>query len=85
MLIDAAGGLAPPGIDGRSMLPLLTGKTDRHRDFIFSTHTGVGNFNVYSRRSVRTLRWKYIRNLQPEFRHQSHITKILEAESYWPS
>jgi N-sulfoglucosamine sulfohydrolase len=84
-LIEAAGGLAPPGIDGRSMLPLLTGKTDRHRDFIFSTHTRDGNFNVYPSRSVRTLRWKYIRNMQPELRHQSHITKILAADSYWPS
>ena len=84
-LIEAAGGIAPPGIDGRSMLPLLTGKTDRHRDFIFSTHTGDGNFNVYPSRSVRTSRWKYIRNLHPEFRHQSHITKVPAADSYWPS
>jgi arylsulfatase A-like enzyme len=72
-LLEAAGGTAPEGIDGRSLLPLLRGDTARHRDFIFTTHSGDGNWNVYPLRSVCNERWKYILNLHPEFAFTSHI------------
>src|SRR5690606_1424475 len=46
-LVDAAGGEVPEDIDGRSFLPVLTGSATEHREQIFTTHSGDGNFNVY--------------------------------------
>src|SRR5690606_33966378 len=34
---------------------------------------------------VRTKRWKYIRNLHPEFRFASHVTAGYEKPAYWPT
>ena len=78
-LIEVGGGNPPPALDGRSFLPVLIGRTQKHRDRIFTTHSGDGSFNVYPMRSVRTARWKYILNLHPEFVYSTHID--VEAES----
>lgn len=72
-LLEAAGGKAPAGIDGRSFLRVLRGEANAHRERIFTTHSGDGRWNVYPSRSVRTERWKYIRNLHPEFAFTTHI------------
>jgi uncharacterized sulfatase len=72
-LLEAAGGKPPKGLDGRSFLSVLRGKKSTHRDRIFTTHSGDGRFNVYPIRAVRTERWKYIRNLHPEFAFTTHI------------
>ncbi len=75
-LVEAAGGTAPTEIDGRSFLPVLEGKVAKHRDFVFTTHSGDGNFNVYPMRGVIDEAGdKYLRNLHPEFRFTSHVTK----------
>ena len=85
-LVDIAGGPAPTDIDGRSFLPVLTGETATHREFIFGTHSGDGNHNVYPTRSVRTADgWKYVRNLHPEFRFTSHVTGLQADSGYWGS
>lgn len=72
-LLEAAGGKAPADIDGRSFLPVLRGEAKAHRDGVFTTHSGDGDWNVYPIRSVRVGRWKYIRNLHPEFAFTTHI------------
>ena len=72
-LLEAGGGKAPANIDGRSFLPVLRGKKTTHRDHIFATHSGDGNWNIYPSRTVRTERWKYILNLHPEFAFTTHI------------
>ncbi len=85
-LVEAAGGSAPEGIDGRSFARVLAGKTTTHRESIHTTHSGDGNFNVYPMRALVDGRWKYILNLHPEFRFGTHITKTGEAGSrYWES
>jgi arylsulfatase A-like enzyme/GH43 family beta-xylosidase len=85
-LVEAAGGQAPEDIDGRSFLPVLRGEKDTHRDVIFATHSGDGNNNVFPIRSVRTADgWKYIRNLHPEFRFTSHVTRNTGDSGYWDS
>ncbi|QDV72709.1 Arylsulfatase [Botrimarina mediterranea] len=89
-LIEAAGGEAPGDetaqrLDGESFLPVLKGETDTHRDMIFTTHSGDGNFNVYPSRSVRDERYKLIFNLHPEFRFQSHVTLVEKDGGYWRS
>ena len=84
-LVEAAGGSPNKDLDGKSLMPLLRGEKTDHRDAIYTVHSGDGNFNVYPMRSIRTSRWKFIRNLHPEFRFSSHVTKVRGPEAYWPS
>ena len=85
--IELAGGQVPAGLDGISFAGLLRGKTKRHRDRVFHTHSGDGDFNVYPIRSLRTRQWKYILNLHPEFQHQTHDTRNRRGNGvlYWNS
>lgn len=85
--IELAGGAVPEGIDGRSFAGVLLGTATTHRDRVFSTHSGDGDFNVYPIRSVRTRDWKYIRNLHPEFQHHTHISRSEgpSGRAYWQS
>jgi N-sulfoglucosamine sulfohydrolase len=80
-LLEAVGGDPPADIDGKSFLPLLRGSTETHRDRVFASHTGDGNWNVYPIRSYRSGEWKYILNLHPEFAFTTHID--LGADSPW--
>ena len=57
------------GFDGRSLLPILFGQSDHHRDFVFVQHTTVGTVGAigpFPIRAVRNARYKLIRNLTPE-------------------
>lgn len=87
-LLDAAGGRIPDGLDGKSFLPLLTGKRTAHRDTIFTTYTAdtrYGAFNYYPIRSIRTRKLKYIMNLEPGRTYTTHITnaKPVDGTDYW--
>lgn len=86
-LIDAGGGEVPDGLDGRSFLPVLLGKTEQHRDVIYTTHTADGAMNNYPSRSIRTRDWKLIWNLRPDFAFTTHIDKALARDGgrYWIS
>jgi uncharacterized sulfatase len=86
-LVESAGATPPTGIDGRSFRNVLVGESELHRDRIFSTHSGDGKMNEYPMRSVRTERWKYIRNLQPDAKHHTHIDQgtPVDGASYWQS
>ena len=85
-IVEAAGGTIDDDLDGRSFLPVLLGSAQTHRDAIFTVHSGDGNFNVYPSRSMRDARFKYIRNLHPEFKFMSHVmTPAKKEASYWTS
>lgn len=84
-LVSVAGGAAPTNLDGQSFAPVLRGATNQFRHYIFATHSGDGNKNVYPSRCVRDERWKYIRNLHPEFKFTSHITSNVDDGGYWHS
>jgi arylsulfatase A-like enzyme len=73
--IELAGGQVPDGLDGRSFASVLLGSTTNHRDRVFSTHSGDGQYCVYPIRSVRSRDWKYIRNLHPEFQYHTHMSR----------
>ncbi len=75
-MLDAAGGEAPKMCDGSSFVPVLSGKTQRHRDKIFTTHSNDNRMNVYPARAVRDERFKYIRNLHPEYAFTTHIDLV---------
>jgi uncharacterized sulfatase len=85
--LEAAGGAPPKSLSGRSFLAVLRGEKAAHRDKIFATHSGDGNFNKYPIRAVRTREWKYIRNLNPGGEHHSHVDKAQagDGRSYWDS
>jgi arylsulfatase A-like enzyme len=83
-LVEAGGGTAPEGIDGRSFLPVLEGRERRHRAQIHLTHSGDGNNNVFPMRAVvDESGWKTIRNLRPELRFLTHVTKNSGDSGYW--
>jgi arylsulfatase A-like enzyme len=84
-LVDIAGGTPPKDLDGSSFRKVLLGETAKHRDLIFTTHSGDGNHNVYPSRSVRDESWKYILNLHPEFKFSSHTTDATNDDPYWKS
>lgn len=84
-LIDIAGGNAGEEIDGRSFAQILTKPEAEHRDRIFTIHDNDGRANVYPIRSVRTSKWKYIRNLEPTWIHSTHSYRFRKdnAGAYW--
>ncbi|WP_165253262.1 sulfatase family protein [Paludisphaera soli] len=73
--LEIAGAKPPEDLSGRSLLSVLTGTTDRHRDEVYLTHSGDLPMNRYPLRAVRTRDWKYIRNLDPDAEHHTHIDK----------
>jgi uncharacterized sulfatase len=76
--IDAAGGQAVKGLDGKSFLPVLVGETNRHKEHVFGIMTtrGITNgTNAYAIRSVRDERYKLILNLNHESKFTNACTK----------
>ncbi len=67
--LEAAGVARPEVLDGRSFLPVLTGKASTHKTHVFGLqttrgiHHGSKHFGI---RSVRDSRYRYIRNFTPE-------------------
>lgn len=84
-LVEVGGGPTPTGLDGRSFAAVLRGDTQTHRDRIFATHSGDGRLNTYPIRAVRSARWKYIRNLHPEFYFSTHVDLNPADTGYFPS
>lgn len=67
--LDAAGVAAAGPLDGKSFLPVLTGKVQEHKQYTFSLHTTRGIISgseFYGIRSVADKRYRYIVNLTPE-------------------
>jgi N-sulfoglucosamine sulfohydrolase len=64
-VLEAVGVDQPPRIQGRSMLALLRGETDRHRDEIFAEKTFHSYYDPM--RGIRTRTHKLIRNFETAF------------------
>lgn len=75
-LLEVAGGVPRPDLDGRSFLPVLLRAAAQHRDAIYASHVNDNRMNVYPMRCVRTQRWKYIRNLRPDAAFTTHIDLV---------
>lgn len=65
-LIDSAGGTVPSNLDGKSLLPLITGKTKQHRDKAFFVYNSGPEGPPFSSRAVTDGRFKLIWNLTPD-------------------
>lgn len=95
--VDIAGGNPPENLDGRSFLDVLTGESDQHRQYVFASHTGMGrNYpgwkaNHSPHRAVRTQRFKYILNLNPNEKFITHLSECgpdrqpQATHPYWAS
>lgn len=76
--IEAAGGSLPVVLEGKSMVPVLTGKSDHHKDYVFGIQTTRGiqdGPDHYGRRSVRSATHKLIHNLDPAARFFNGISQ----------
>jgi len=78
LFVDLAGGKSIPGLDGRSFKDVLLGQAARHDEFIYGSHTGDGEMNVFPQRCVRDERWKLILNLIPTNQWTTHFTKVMD-------
>jgi N-sulfoglucosamine sulfohydrolase len=65
-LIDIAGGKPVAGLDGRSFLPVITGKSKEARNYAFGIHNNIPEGDPYPIRSIRDHRYKLILNLTPD-------------------
>jgi N-sulfoglucosamine sulfohydrolase len=86
-LLDITDSEIPVNLDGKSFKDVIEGRTHNHRDYIFTTHTGDGQMNVYPIRSVRDKQFKYILNLRPNRYHSNHsdILRRPNSDAYWYS
>jgi N-sulfoglucosamine sulfohydrolase len=84
-LVDAGGGKVPAPLPGRSLLPAMRGEASDAPARVFATHSGDGKLNEYPMRSVRSERWKYVRNLSAEAEFTTHIDKgvAVDGAGYW--
>ncbi len=76
--VEAAGATPDPVLDGKSILPVLFGKKDHHKDHVYGIHTTRGIINgsdTFGIRSIRSDKYKYIRNLSPEVKFTNAETK----------
>ncbi len=72
--IEAAGGKVPDVLEGKSLMPVLTGQAKEHKDYVFGLQTTRGiirGSDYFGIRSVRSRRYKYIKNLTPEVKFQN--------------
>ena len=79
--IDIAGGEPIVPLDGRSFLPVLTGKANKHKSHVYGIMTTKGIINgtpAYAIRSVRDIRYKLILNLNHESKFTNACTKSKE-------
>ncbi|MFZ5830967.1 MAG: sulfatase, partial [Planctomycetota bacterium] len=88
-LVEAAGGALPEGLDGQNFLPVLEGRADRHRDYVYGVQTtrGIINGTDYPIRSIRDERYKLIMNLNADLApfHNVMMVETFELSPVLPS
>ena len=86
-LVDVAGGRPPAGsFDGSSFLPVLQGKSDRHREHAYAMHNNTPEGPPYAIRAVTDGTHHYIRNLQPDALYiEKHVMGQMQWHDYWPT
>ena len=62
--IELAGGTVPEYLDGKSLLPVLSGSTSKHHDYVYgvSHNQGIQRRSVFPQRSVHDGRYHYVWN-----------------------
>ena len=75
--IEAAGRTPPSILDGKSLLPVLLGKTNEHKEYVFGEMTTRGIINgseYFGIRSIRSRKFKYVWNFTPEIKFKNACT-----------
>ena len=80
-MIELGGGTVPAGLDGKSFAGLLLGHTATHRDRVFATHSGDGDFNVYPIRGATDPRMEI--HPKPPSRVSASITYHTRCRCGW--
>lgn len=83
--IEAAGGAPPAVLDGKSLLPVLFGRTKEHKEYVFGEMTTRGIINAskhFGIRSIRSRKFKYVWNFTPEVQFQNACTQSSIFESW---
>ena len=85
--IEAAGGdPASFGLDGTSFLPVLLGKADRHRKYVYGVHNNVPEGEPYPIRSIRNEKYHYLWNMTPDATyHEKHVMVENSRLVWWPA
>ncbi|HTN22303.1 MAG TPA: sulfatase [Pelobium sp.] len=76
--IDIAGGKAIDSLDGTSIVPVLTGKTQEHKKYTYGQMTTRGinaGSDYYPIRSVSNGKYRYIINLTPDVEFRNVINR----------
>ena len=81
-LVALAGGSPDREMDGRSIAPLLEGRSDRHRKYAFHLHDNYPSGPPYPIRAAGDGRYRLIWNLTPD---QRMIAKNMENELWLKS
>lgn len=84
-LIAYAGGKIPNVLEGKSFLPVLHGKTTKHREWAYGIHNNFPEGTPYPIRSIRNDKYKLILNLSPELNYFEKHLMNPNKESYWNS
>ena len=82
--VQAAGGTRSDQLDGKSMIDVLTGKTNQHKSFVFGEMTTRGiinGSNAYAIRTVRDKRYRLVWNLN----HENKFTNACTKSGYFQS
>lgn len=80
--IDIAGLKIPKWIEGKSFLPVLTGKENTFQKYVYSLQTTRGiiaGSDHYGIRSIRSERYRYIMNLTPEEKFTDIVTACIRS------
>lgn len=76
-LMEITGVKVPKYLDGKSFLPVLEGKKDSHKEYVYGIQTTRGinmGSEYYGIRTVCTDSYRYILNLTPEATFQNNMT-----------
>jgi uncharacterized sulfatase len=72
--------------DGRSFLPVLQGKTQKHREYAYFMHNNIPEGPPYPIRAITDGTYHYIRNLSPENIYiERHLMGQMVWHQYWLS
>lgn len=83
-LLAIAGGKPVDGLDGKSFLPVLSGKSSQHRDYAFGIHNNLPEGPPYPIRDIRDQHYKLILNLTPDKNYYiKHMMNPEKKKSYW--
>ncbi len=83
-LVAIAGGKLVDGLDGKSFLPVLLGKSNTSRDYAYGIHNNIPEGPPYPIRGIRDTKYKLLLNLTPTKNyHIKYMMNPEKTDSYW--